>query len=229
MAEQNSNSYPMISEKNWWAMRTKFKATLPSAATPSYVKNLLSLGSDASANSNVISPMKRMGLLDDENKPTALAKDWRLDDKYGEVCSEIIKNVYPSELLDLFHDSNVDRNRAENWFMGNGVGQGAAVKMAALFAILKSGEIREVKESPSKKGLTPSKGARKRSSDVTAPAQVNDRLHEEDLANSINHPQAVRPNLHIDLQIHISPESTPEQIETIFASMAKHFYGTDSK
>ena len=33
------------------------------------------------------------------------------------------------------------------------------------------------------------------------------------------------PNLHIDLQIHISPESTPEQIEAIFASMAKHLYG----
>lgn len=36
-----------------------------------------------------------------------------------------------------------------------------------------------------------------------------------------------RPNLHIDLQIHISPESTPEQIEAIFACMAKHLYGVD--
>jgi hypothetical protein len=34
-----------------------------------------------------------------------------------------------------------------------------------------------------------------------------------------------RPNLHIDLQIHISPDSTPNQIDTIFASMAKHLYG----
>ncbi len=30
------------------------------------------------------------------------------------------------------------------------------------------------------------------------------------------------PNLHIDIQIHISPETTPEQIDQIFASMAKH-------
>ena len=30
------------------------------------------------------------------------------------------------------------------------------------------------------------------------------------------------PNLHIDIQIHISPETTPEQIDKIFASMAKH-------
>jgi hypothetical protein len=34
-----------------------------------------------------------------------------------------------------------------------------------------------------------------------------------------------QPSLHIDLQIHISPESSPEQIEQIFASMAKHLYG----
>ena len=36
-----------------------------------------------------------------------------------------------------------------------------------------------------------------------------------------------RPDIHIDLQIHISPESTTEQIETIFACMAKHIYGVD--
>jgi hypothetical protein len=33
------------------------------------------------------------------------------------------------------------------------------------------------------------------------------------------------PGLHIDIQIHISPESTTEQIEKIFESMAKHLYG----
>lgn len=33
------------------------------------------------------------------------------------------------------------------------------------------------------------------------------------------------PSLHIDLQIHISPESSADQIDQIFASMAKHLYG----
>lgn len=32
------------------------------------------------------------------------------------------------------------------------------------------------------------------------------------------------PSLHIDLQVHISPEATAEQIDKIFASMAKHLY-----
>jgi hypothetical protein len=33
------------------------------------------------------------------------------------------------------------------------------------------------------------------------------------------------PTLHIDIQVHISPEASPEQIEHVFASMAKHLYG----
>lgn len=75
MAEQTSNGFPMISEKNWWTLRDKFKASLPAAATPNYIKTLLTLSSDSSANSNVITPMKRLGLLDDDNKPTPLAND----------------------------------------------------------------------------------------------------------------------------------------------------------
>jgi len=68
MAEQYSNSFPMISEKNWWTIREKFKASLPSVVTPNYMKTLLTLSSDNSANSNVITPMRRLGLLDDDNK-----------------------------------------------------------------------------------------------------------------------------------------------------------------
>ena len=34
------------------------------------------------------------------------------------------------------------------------------------------------------------------------------------------------PTLHIDIQVHISPEASAEQIEQVFASMAKHLYGS---
>lgn len=33
-----------------------------------------------------------------------------------------------------------------------------------------------------------------------------------------------QPSLHIDIQIHISPDAKPEQIEQIFSSMEKHLY-----
>ena len=34
-----------------------------------------------------------------------------------------------------------------------------------------------------------------------------------------------RPSVHIDLQIHISPEASPEQVDQVFASMRRHLYG----
>ena len=37
-----------------------------------------------------------------------------------------------------------------------------------------------------------------------------------------------RPALHIDIQVHIDPTSSAEQIDQIFASMAKHLYGEGS-
>ena len=164
--------------------------------------------------------MRRIGLLDEENKPTALANDWRLDNKYKEVCSSIIKNVYPTELLDLFPDSNVDRASARNWFMSQGVGQGAADKMVALFMLLKSGEIKD-------KNIATQKKSGKAVAKIAKPQAPSKSKEDSEPSDPVVKPQphGNRPNLHIDLQIHISPESTPEQIEAIFASMAKHLYG----
>jgi hypothetical protein len=33
-----------------------------------------------------------------------------------------------------------------------------------------------------------------------------------------------RPDIHLDFQIHIAADARPDQIEAIFASMAKHLY-----
>lgn len=222
MADQ-SNSYPMISEKNWWTIREKFKASVPSTVTPNYIKTLLTMGSDNSANSNVINPLKRIGLIDDEGKPTALAYDWRIDDKYKSTCDTIVKAIYPHELLDLFPETEVDRSSARTWFMSQGVGQGAADKMVALFTLLKSGEIKDAKATISKKNKPVSKKP------VSKAKEIDKSEHSQSVQSvgEKTNIQANRPNLHIDLQIHISPESTPEQIEAIFASMEKHLYGAD--
>lgn len=42
--------------------------------------------------------------------------------------------------------------------------------------------------------------------------------------NSAHKGGALKPSVHIDLQIHISPDASVEQIDAIFASMAKHLY-----
>lgn len=227
MAEQ---TYPSISEKNWWTIRDKFKSSLPATVSATYIKTLLTLSSEDSAKSNVIVPLKRLGLIDENNKPTDLAIDWRLDDKYKTACEVMIKNVYPQEFLDLFSDDNIDRASVTNWFMGKGVGSGAAGKMTALFLLLKTGDIKEVKSTkvsaPKKTTLKSKPEAKEQTSVESTQGMASDDGKPKIEVDQIG---GNRPNLHIDLQIHISPESTPEQIETIFASMAKHFYGSESK
>ena len=41
-------------------------------------------------------------------------------------------------------------------------------------------------------------------------------------------PQPNLPALHIDVQIHIDSSASPEQIDQVFASMARHLYGRDT-
>jgi hypothetical protein len=39
--------------------------------------------------------------------------------------------------------------------------------------------------------------------------------------------ESARPKLHIDIQIHIAADATKDQIEQVFASMAKHLYNAE--
>jgi hypothetical protein len=50
--------------------------------------------------------------------------------------------------------------------------------------------------------------------------QAQPRAHSRD--------RAAVHELHIDVQVHISPDSSPELIDQIFSSMAKHLYSTES-
>lgn len=70
--------------------------------------------------------------------------------------------------------------------------------------------------------------------------EASDRVDDEE-AGSIEEPVTHRdaaipapmipvvnePSLHIDIQIHIDSSASPDQIEQIFASMAKHLYGRE--
>ena len=79
MAEdKNKASYPMIPESNWWSMRNQFSKTLPSTVSVNYLKTLLALATDQAAR-NILSPLKSLGILDDDGHPTDFANLWRTD------------------------------------------------------------------------------------------------------------------------------------------------------
>ncbi len=223
--------FPMMPETSWWALRQQFKKTIPSLLSVSYLKSLLGLTSDQSAR-NLLSPLKQMKIIDDDGKPLPRANDWRNDDKYQTVCQEILQEIYPSELLELFPEKVVDSSAVKNWFMDVcAVGASAASKNAATFVMLKSGEI---KDSANTKTTTKSTKAK------TTPTTKSDDKFMKKAPMSVDTPPVIAshqsmpptngtsevvPSVHIDLQIHISPEASPSQIDAIFASMAKHLYG----
>jgi hypothetical protein len=63
----------------------------------------------------------------------------------------------------------------------------------------------------------PSSGGRQKTSKSDeAPVAHPPRTSENESAR--------QPNLHLDIQIHIPADATIEQIDQIFASMAKHLY-----
>ena len=121
-------------------MRKRFQQTVPSGVTPSYLSPVLGI-TEGSARNNVLPYLKTMGLIDQEGKPTELANNWRMDDGYSKVCSQIIKKIYPQEVLDAFPELPENRATLESWFASKtGSGQVAARRMATLFVLLRESD-----------------------------------------------------------------------------------------
>lgn len=221
MSNENSkNAFPKIPESNWWSIRQQFKKTIPNVVNISYLKSLLNLSTDQSA-VNLISPLKTFGLIDESGKPTERANEWRDDEKYASVCQEIVKEVYPIELMDLYPDSqDLDKPNISNWFMAKSkIGQSAASLIAATFILLRNGNVNT--EKSTKKTKVNSIGSTKKKIQVEPQAKVDNAptLKSSQIEKSKNN-----LSMHIDLQIHISPEASAEQIDSIFSSISKHLY-----
>lgn len=220
-----NRSYPSIPEKNWWQIRDQFKKTLPTSVSATYLKSLLGLTSEKSA-MNLISPLKQFGLIDSEGRPTERANEWRNDEKYPLVCDAIIEEIYPMELRDLFPNAPVDSAAAAQWFMdANRLGGGAAKKAASMFCLLRSKTIRDTNHptTQTKSHKSAHSTIKKRSNRKEAAANVAKTASKTEVCETpIVAPK--EPSVHIDLQIHISPESSLEQIDQVFASISKHLY-----
>ena len=240
MADEKKKGYPKIPRNNWFLLRDKFKQRTPERVSPSYVASALSMG-EASASANIIPPLRAFGLIDDAGKPSDLAYDWRDDSKYAEVCKQILEATYPQELRDLFHDASAPAKNIESWFARDAkVGQAAARAYAATYLMLLEADLEKAKEqngSKPKAANTAGKPA-KAASKVTPPTKAAKAALAPAAAPAAppetNKPAAghegedggarrsFSPKLHVDIQIHISPDSSPEQIDKIFESMAKH-------
>ena len=114
MANEDNLIFPRIPASNWWTLRDQFVKSLPKEVSIGYLKSLLQLNTEKTAQ-NLLPPLKQLGLVDDDNKPTDLANDWRNNSKYGDACEKMLQ-VYPQELRDLYHSPDVDKTKLKDWF-----------------------------------------------------------------------------------------------------------------
>lgn len=225
-------TYPKISKKIWWLLRERFKKTIGSVVTPTFVISLAPMA-DASARSNVISPLRELGLLDGDNKPTELASRWRHDEDYAAVCHEIRKKTYPAELVEAFSDPDANqKEQIKSWFMKVGnVGQGAAGMYADTYLLLSQADPTKGDEKTSStastrplksKSSVESKKAAKVDAVPLKAAFAPEQVRQDAAESHVPSGHRRGPAIHIDVQVHISPDTSAEQIDRIFESMAKH-------
>ncbi|MES2405495.1 MAG: hypothetical protein V4567_14340 [Pseudomonadota bacterium] len=141
--------------------------------------------------------------------------------------------MYPQELRDIFHDpADINVKGIESWFARQTKsGEAAAKKSAAAYMMLLEADLLKAKAAKEPKSSKQNGKAERKA--VKPPAQkaaasrATKRAEGQETSHEAETPgtggkSTFSPKLHVDIQIHISPDSSPEQIDKIFESMAKH-------
>ncbi len=219
---------PIINIKSWWTLRSAFQRTLPKQVTSPYLAAVLSV--QESAAKTVLRNLKLLGLVGEDNEPTELANRWRNDAQYADACAEIVSHVYPDELLSAAPGPEPNTSAVAQWFQSSShrLGSGSAGNAARTYALIASAKLNPdqgasaAKKKPTdrKNRPTPSKVEgvtenRQRRSRGTSTRNAKDKSMEAGFE---------MPRPQIAVQVNIAPDMTPEQIDQIFSSMAKHFY-----
>jgi len=229
MAEkQRRKTYPRIPAKNWWDLRRKFVQSPPQQVTADYLQSVLNV--EVGAAKNLLSPLKVIGLIDENGKTTDLANDWRSDDHYPDACKTLVDEIYPSELRDALPGPKPNRDKVVKWFMRNvGTGEAAAKQMAGFYLLLCEADpaIQDQKLESGRSAAPKSKATKPKQDRAIQSNQVSKRAAAPHSQPDVTSGPDVAhlPSVHIDIQIHIAADASAEQIDQVFASMANHLYG----
>jgi hypothetical protein len=191
----------------------------------SYLAGILKMEAQ-SARANVLPYLKTLGIIDGTGKTTDRAKLWRDDARYSAVCKDILKEVYPTELLDAVSDPT-QREQAESWFShATGSGEAAVARMAVLYCVLLEADASKQPDEKAERARPEKRVERKHAAVPPVTTVVADKSvitgGPSSTSHTSNTPQI--PGININLEIHISADSSADQIDTIFKSMAKHIY-----
>ena len=232
---RDTASLPRLPANRWWALRRQFHNTLPKGAVDSnYLASVFQI--ERKFAQNLVPMLRTLGIVDDDLKPTELANRWRLDDSYAEACGEMLERTYPQGLLDAAPGPNVDVEQATRWIARHlGIGISSAQQAATTYALIAardpavaettSGTNKpKATEAPQRIRTTADRQNAKAKSAVNVVTATQSELHETRTNGTGHVHKYAPPTVHIDLQIHISPNMSNDQIEKVFESMGKHLF-----
>lgn len=181
-------------------------AGIPQKMSYAYLKTL---GFTSSNDQGLVSVLRYIGFTDASNIPTQLWSEYR-GANHRRVLASAIKRGY-AELFAVYPDANSRSNEELGNVFRTSSSAGAQVisKTVTTFkALVDEADFSGTEET------------------VETSLQAGP-LHTPPAEKPGPPTQRSKPEVHIDVQIHISPESSNEQIEKIFESMAKHLYGNE--
>ena len=159
---------------------------------------LKSIGFTSSNDSSLLTMLKYIDLVDQSGVPTQRWTEYR-GSHHGQVLAKAIRDGY-SELYAVYPDAHSRAaGELEHVFSTNSTaGKQVIAKTSTTFRNLC--ELADFSAEDSEASNSPPAAG------IAAPSQQ------------------APPSLHVDIQVHISPDATTDQIDQIFASMAKHLY-----
>jgi hypothetical protein len=176
---------------------------VPPKATVQWLK---SAGFTSSSDATLAAVLKFIGFTDSSGVPTQRWLDYRGDPR--RVLGKAIREGY-SDLFRMYPDAQLR----------------SSDELTNVFSTSSSGGQQVISKTV---GTFKALAEQADFDDGTAPGLDAGPLHEpmsppRETAGSAMPSNS--PSLHVDVQVHISPEATSEQIESIFKSMARHLYG----
>lgn len=181
---------------------------IPTKATQQWLKTI---GFTSSNDATLLGVLKAVGLVDASGIPTSTWSAYR-GASHKKALGEAIRTGY-AELFAVYPDAwQRSSTELEHVFSTSSTaGKQVVQKTVATFkALCEAAEFGSVDEQPASTIHTGPMHTPV--TKVNSPATVN--VH------------GAAPSVHIDIQIHISPEASPDQIDQIFKSMSKHLYGS---
>lgn len=218
----DARTFPKIPATVWWQLRRRFHQSVPKQVGASYLQTVL--GVQEGHAKNLIPQLEAIGLIGENGAPTALANQWRTDEGYAKACRAIVEAVYPNGLTDAVPPDGADVDSATRWFMTElNVGESAAKQMARFYVLVAKADMSEADSTQTRKASDAGSEPKRKRRDAKQTSPKGSETTPGDRQAKDSTPDA--PDLRIAVQVHIPSDATPQQIDAIFESMAKHLYG----